>query len=116
MIEVEVNNGGFDEKLLKINTETFETEVVANNGNVSILDESAVSHYLESMRMPSNNDLYIYQNAVISYPHVVKEGHVFVMGDNRNNSLDSRLLGDVDVRTILGKAYVRILPKPKFGF
>ena len=115
-IEFMVDDGSFGSRTVRINTETFETTIYEKNGSVTTLDQSKVSHKLESMRMPSNNDLYIYQNAVISYPHLVKEGHVFVMGDNRNNSLDSRLLGDVDVRTILGKAYVRVLPRPRFGF
>jgi len=52
------------------------------------------------------------------YPYTVKEGEVFVMGDNRNHSLDSRStsIGTVDVHYILGKAYFRILPLGRFGF
>ena len=42
---------------------------------------------------------------------------VFVMGDNRNNSTDSRrsVIGCVDKRYILGKVLLRILPINKFG-
>lgn len=59
---------------------------------------------------------YIAEPTVVSYdvdfPITVDEGKVFVMGDNRNVSLDSRSskIGLIDERYILGKALVRIYP------
>jgi len=48
---------------------------------------------------------------------VVPEGKMFVMGDNRNNSLDSRSpsVGFVDRRFLLGKVLWRLAPLPSFG-
>lgn len=47
--------------------------------------------------------------------YTVSEGEVFVMGDNRLNSKDSRELGCYDTRQILGKVILRLLPLNKIG-
>ncbi|MBO5473499.1 MAG: signal peptidase I [Lachnospiraceae bacterium] len=51
-------------------------------------------------------------------PIVLGEDEYFVMGDNRNNSTDSRdpSVGNIRREDIVGRAWLRILPLNKFGF
>ena len=54
----------------------------------------------------------------MSFPMLIEEGCCFVLGDNRNDSKDSRHpdIGQVDFREILGKAVFLMFPGTDDGF
>lgn len=44
---------------------------------------------------------------IVRYPYILQEGQIFVMGDNRRESMDSRYFGPVNIRQIRGKIWFR---------
>ena len=53
-----------------------------------------------------------------SEPQTLASDEYFVLGDNRNNSEDSRYgdIGNINKKYIVGKVWFVISPKDKFGF
>jgi signal peptidase I len=49
-------------------------------------------------------------------PVTVPEGRLWVMGDNRTNSTDSRGFGTIDVETVVGRAILKVWPLPDASF
>jgi signal peptidase I len=51
-------------------------------------------------------------------PITVPQGELWVMGDSRNNSSDSRIdgHGPIPVENVIGKARMKVLPISRFGF
>lgn len=54
-------------------------------------------------------------DAAVEYPYTVPDGCVWVMGDNRTNSLDSRYFGAIEVSSITSKALFVFWPLEDIG-
>ncbi|MBQ4465483.1 MAG: signal peptidase I [Oscillospiraceae bacterium] len=85
--------------------------VIAKAGQKVMIDATAGEVYVDDVLLdePYINELTYTDDMAFQYPITIPEGYVFVMGDNRNHSSDSRsvAVGLVDVNDVLGKAYFR---------
>jgi signal peptidase I len=62
------------------------------------------------------NEPYIKDIPDYNYgPNTVSPGHVFVLGDNRRNSSDSHIWGELRMDQIVGKAWISYWPREMWG-
>jgi signal peptidase I len=79
--------------------------IEAREGIVYVNDEALDETYLEPGVVTDDLEL-----------QTIPEDHVFVMGDNRGNSEDSRFFGPVPEDDIVGRAFIRVLPITDIGW
>lgn len=95
--------------------------VIATGGQTVDIDYSGGAVYVDGQRLDEpyiKEEMYLPYSSTMQQTHwEVPEGSVFVMGDNRNGSTDSRddRLGTIDADYILGKAVFALWPMERFG-
>ncbi len=96
----------------------FIKRVIAVEGDTLDIDFDTWSVYVNGEKL---DESYINYEAGTTmrgkggfeFPMTLPEGYCWCMGDNRNNSTDSRVIGPIDNRFILGQAVCRIWPLGK---
>ena len=107
-----------------MNVPYFENEgpivkrVIATGGQTVDIDFDAGEVYVDGARLDEpytfepTYESYGAYGVSLDYPVTVPEGSIFVMGDNRNHSADSRFapVGCVDESCVLGKVLLIVFP------
>ena len=116
--------GGFEAgDIVIIRKESFKDgepivkRVIATEGQTVDIDFVSGAVYVDGELLEEdyiNEPTYVEEGT--EFPLTVPEGSIFVMGDNRNGSSDSRdyRLGTVDTRYVIGKAAFLIFPGPDY--
>ncbi len=106
--------------IVVINRYTLEPlvkRIIATEGDTIYIDPETYTVFLNGERLDEPYVHYPTPPNDMTGPVTVPEGYVFVMGDHRTDSKDSRSadIGLVSVRDIMGKAVFRLWPLQKFG-
>ena len=119
--DIVVLNKTTDETLSLLWGEAIVKRIIAVGGQTVSIDYNTSTVYVdgEALNEPYIRDTMDFRSGPYSgqTPFVVPEGSIFVMGDNRNHSTDSRheLLGTVDTGYVLGKAVCILFPFSDMG-
>ncbi len=98
-----------------VDGELIENESAIYVGDLETYEYQYLGYYIDGTPLEHASPYYDYENKV--YERTVDEGCLFLMGDNRYHSGDSRTndVGCVPKKYVLGKAIFRLTPLSKMG-
>ena len=94
----------------------FVKRVIAVGGDTIDLRDGNVFVNGRAVDIPQARGRTLPQLQTVAFPFLVPEGQVFVLGDNRELSSDSRSFGPVPVGNIIGKVVMRFWPATRVVF
>ncbi len=85
-------------------------KIMVENGNIFVNDKLLQENYISAQTN-------LWENGFIKdgVPLNVPDDEIFVMGDNRPRSSDSREFGPVPIASIIGQVFFRYFPSNKVG-
>ena len=89
-------------------------EVDLRDGTVYVDGRALIEPYTDGK--PSYPLYRTANNVEISFPYTVPEDEIWVMGDNRTSSQDSRYFGSVKLSSVTGRAALIYWPLSDIGF
>lgn len=105
--------------VFKQNEDCLIKRVIGLPGDIiEIIDDTVYRNHEpldESDYLNAQMKTYIFAGSDITFPYTVPEACYFVMGDNRENSSDSRFFGPISRKQIIAKASYRVFPFNNFG-
>ena len=104
------NTDGSTKQLIKRVIGLPGDRVVIEDGTIRVYNDEHPNGFNPDTTLDYGNGQSFPINNNEEIDEYVAEGEVFVMGDNRNNSLDSRAFGPVPAEDIVGKLTLRIFP------
>lgn len=108
----EFGDGSSDKQLIKRVIGIPGDHVVIKDGKVTVFNEDNPAGYNPDKDKPRTEG---FSRTEGNIDVTVDEGEVFVLGDNRGNSLDSRYFGPIKTSDISGDLVLRIYPFNKFN-
>lgn len=108
--------GKFNYYVLEIGKQSYIKRVIGLPGDEVELKDGEV--YINGEEL---EERYLRENVITSLQNenlnhfIVPEGAIFVMGDNRTDSIDSRTFGCIPIEKIEGKVILRFWPLSEFG-
>jgi len=114
---VVINSTFLNKTIIKrvIGTEGDHVTVDYNSNTVTVNGERLDDEHIKEVMFDTGLFDPSYEISEGVYEYDVPEDYIFVMGDNRNGSKDSRYIGFVEEDTVLGKAVFRLFPFNAFG-
>lgn len=119
--DIVVVNKTTDETVALLGGDAIVKRVIATGGQTVSIDYNTSTVYVDGAPL---DEPYVWEPMDSHFgpysgqsPFVVPEGSIFVMGDNRNASTDSRnqLLGPIDTGYVLGRAVCILFPFSDLG-
>lgn len=110
----------WEQKKFAIEPRHYVKRVIGLPGDVIDIDDASGNVFVNGEKIDQSyldEGVHTYRGRETQFPYTVPEDCVFVMGDNREDSLDSRYqsLGAVPYEAVLGKAAFRFWPLSSFG-